>query len=84
MFSVRAVKEADDQVVAQLESTLVKLKEVANSEKIDEAGVDTIFSSTSDVLKFALKQQRRLSHENVIWKMGRLRISFVCRSGIRR
>lgn len=44
-------EKADDQVVAQLESTLLKLKEVANSEKIDEAGVDTIFSSTSDVLK---------------------------------
>ena len=44
-------EKADDQVVAQLESTLLKLKEVANSDKIDEAGVNTIFSSTSDVLK---------------------------------
>ena len=44
-------EKADDQVVAQLESTLLKLKEVANSSKIDEAGVNTIFSSTSDVLK---------------------------------
>ena len=44
-------EKADDQVVAQLESTLLKLKEVANSSKIDEAGVDTIFNSTSDVLK---------------------------------
>ena len=44
-------EKADDQVVAQLESTLLKLKEVANSPKIDQAGVETIFSSTSDVLK---------------------------------
>jgi hypothetical protein len=44
-------EKADDQVVAQLESTLLKLKEVANSPKIDQAGVEAIFTSTSDVLK---------------------------------
>lgn len=44
-------EKADDQVVAQLESTLLKLKEVADSENISEEGVNTIFTSTSDVLK---------------------------------
>lgn len=44
-------EKADDQVVAQLESTLLKLKDVANSDNISEEGVNTIFTSTSDVLK---------------------------------
>lgn len=44
-------EKAGDEVVTQLESTLLKLKEVADGESISEDGVKTIFTSTSDVLK---------------------------------